>query len=250
MVWTTSRFALLLIAVPFTAACAQGSDDPEFATLSGAYSAGPGESGETPGATDGGADTDPVPPVATSSQTSADGTGGSTGTGDDGNPACCQVGGQAGCGSDTTEACVCTSNPACCQAVWSADCVELAIACGDPYCADDPTTGDGESSGGEEPPVELPCDGAFSFSPANPAPGVPFTSTFSDPEGLTFISNTAQDAAGAEVQGQYGGVQQNGQFMWSHDFAGLAAGVWTFSFTWQEQANSPVMVRGTCRKQF
>ncbi|MCH9686951.1 MAG: hypothetical protein K0V04_36285, partial [Deltaproteobacteria bacterium] len=150
-----------------------------------------------------------------------------------------------GCGSMATESCVCTSVPACCQAVWSAQCVELAIACGDPFCVDDPaTTGEG-STGDPLPPLE--CDAGFSFAPVDPAAGVAFDAMFSDPDGLPWVGMTAEDEAGGIVIGQWGGVDPG--FTWTHHFSGLAAGVWTFRFTYRDTENGPDIVRGSCQKQ-
>ncbi len=242
-----SRFAQLapmLLALVATA-CATGDDGispTTFGGPGGGASAGD-ESGSTGEIEDESGDDDDSMPM-TSSGGSADGTTGGEG-GDDGNPLCCEVGAQAGCDSPTTEACVCTSQPACCQAVWSQECVDLAIACEDPYCADEESEGTGTTGGG----VELECDMDFSFVPPNPAPGVPFTARFTDPDGLTYVGITAQGPGGT-VMGQHTGHTGTGPFTWSFDYDGLEAGVWTFSFTHHQQANDPDIIQGTCDKQF
>jgi hypothetical protein len=149
-----------------------------------------------------------------------------------------------------TEACVCTSQPSCCQNVWSQQCVDLAIACGDPFCVDAPATDDGP---GTDTGVELECDADFSFSPANPAPGVAFSASFTDPVGLTWVGMVAEGPGGATVNGSNFQVTEDmpgGPYHWTYDFAGLAAGVWTFAFTHRETENGPDLVRGTCQKQF
>ena len=127
--------------------------------------------------------------------------------------------------SEATEACVCTSRPACCQNVWAQECVDLAMACGDPSCdgsgTDDGTTG-GDDTG--DTGVELACDPDFEFSPQDPAPGAPFTATFSDPVGLTWVGMHAEAPGGAMVEGGNLQITGSGPFHWSYDFAGLAAG--------------------------
>lgn len=156
-----------LCALSLLGACATGQEDG-FGGLSGAYSAGPAggsEGGETEGEETEGEE-GPAP-------TSAGGTepppGDASSGGDDvGNPLCCEAHPSGGCDSMLTESCVCTNQPSCCQAVWSQECVDLAIACGDPFCEDD---SGGESTGEppEEPPPEEP-------PPEEPPPGDPFPS--------------------------------------------------------------------------
>ena len=125
------------------------------------------------------------------------GSAGSDSAGDTGNPLCCTVSPTPGCESPDTESCVCAILPACCQQVWGADCVEQAIACGDPYCSDG--TGGDDTTG--EPPPELECDPDFGFSPQNPAASVGFLATFSDPDGLTFVGMNAEGPEGQVVDG-------------------------------------------------
>jgi hypothetical protein len=236
----------LLVVLPLASACAAGGDDG-LTGLSGAYSVGPADEGGTASETGGSTGESAEGPLGTSS--SADGTGDGSG-GDVGNPLCCEVGAQAGCDSMVTEACVCTSQPSCCQNVWAQTCVDLAIACGDPYCTDAPATDDGGST---DTGVELECDPDFEFSPANPAPGVAFTATFTDPVGLTWVGMHASGPGGATVEGgnlQISDDGPGGPFHWSYDFAGLAAGVWTFEFTYREAENGADIVAGTCDKQF
>lgn len=232
----------LVMALPLASGCAKGDGDVGF---SGFGPAGPA------GATSEGAeeDTDDAedtgPEDGASSSQSADGTSGS---GDDeGNPLCCEPGPQAGCESVTTESCVCAGLPECCQAVWSSECVDMAIACGDPYCL--PAGGSGDEDSGAMPPP-LDCDGNFSFSPQNPAPGVPFTATFSDPIGLTWVGMHAEGSGGSSVEGSGPDIAGNGPFSWSYDYAGMAAGVWTFVFTHRQSEDGPDLVRSTCEKQF
>lgn len=241
-----SRIALLLVVPLSIAACSAGSDDG-LTGFSGAYTAGPADGGDTGTASgsDGSAGESAEGPATTAA--SADGTSGGA-DGGEGNPLCCQVGPQPGCDSDVTEACVCTSMPACCQNVWSQDCVDLAVACGDPFCSDAPATDDGGSTG--DPGVDLECDPAFEFSPANPAPGVAFTATFSDPVGLTWVGMHAEGPGGAMAEGGNLQISGSGPFHWSYDFAGLAAGVWTFSFTHRDTENGADLIAGTCQKQF
>src|SRR5262245_15716950 len=107
-----SRIALLAL-LPLPSACAAGGDDG-LTGLSGAYTAGPADGGTASGSegSDGEATEGPATTAA-----SADGTTG--GADDGGNPLCCEVGPQAGCDSEVTEACVCTSRPSCCQNVWA-----------------------------------------------------------------------------------------------------------------------------------
>jgi hypothetical protein len=138
-------------------ACATGAEDG-LGGLSGAYSAGPaddpaggGSEGED---TEG--ETDESPP--TSAGGSMPPGDGSSGGEDVGNPLCCEVHAVAGCDSEVTESCVCTSRPECCQEVWTNDCVELAIACGDPFCTDDSGGGSTGDPPDEPPPDEPPPD--------------------------------------------------------------------------------------------
>ena len=242
----------LLIALPLLslslAACSAGADDG-LTGFSGAYSAGPADGGDAGSGSEGSAGESGEGPATTAS--GADGTSGGA-DGGEGNPLCCQVGPQSGCDSEVTEACVCTSRPLCCQNVWSQECVDLAIACDDPFCggggSDDGTDG---TTG--DPGVDLECDPDFVFSPANPAAGVPFTATFSDPVGLTWVGMHAEGPGGATAQGGnevIGEDAPGGPYHWSYDFAGLAAGVWTFSFTHRNTENGADLIAGTCQKQF
>jgi hypothetical protein len=232
---------VLLIVLPLGSACAAGSDDG-LTGFSGPYTAGPaGESGDEStdgddGTTHGGAE-GPITTVG-----SADDTGEASDDGP-GNPLCCQLGPQAGCDSMVTEACVCTSQPSCCQDVWSQECVDLASACGDPFCSDAPGTDDGTDTGDG-----LDCDAAFEFAPANPAPGVPVNVTFSDPMGLTWVGMRAEGPTGTLLGGNEV-ISGSGPFSWSYDYDGLAAGVWTFVFTHRDTENGPDLVRGSCQKQ-
>jgi hypothetical protein len=234
--------ATITLLLVFGSACAAGTSDG-LTGLSGPYSAGPADGGDTD--TEGTAGSGDATHGSGTTAGSADGTSG--GNADDGgNPQCCQVGAQAGCDSVVTEACVCTNRPACCQTVWSQECVDLAVACGDPFC----TTDDGP---GTDTGVDLECDADFAFSPVNPAPGVPFTATFTDPVGLTWVGMRADGPGGATVQGANLQITEDapgGPYHWAYDFAGLAAGVWTFAFTHRETENGADLVRGTCQKQF
>jgi hypothetical protein len=239
---------LALLVVLLGSACAAGSDEGLTGLSSSPNSVGPADTGDA--STAGSADTGESADGTMSTAGSVEGTGGET-TGDVGNPLCCEVGGQAGCDSMVTEACVCTSQPSCCQAVWAEECVDLAIACGDPYCTDG--TDGGSDGGSSDTGVDLECDPDFEFAPANPAPGVPFTATFTDPVGLTYVGMHAEGPGGATVEG--GNLQitddgPGGPFHWSYDFAGFAAGVWTFSFTHRVSENGADMIAGTCQKQF
>jgi hypothetical protein len=156
-----------LAVLSLLGACATGQED-DFGGLSGAYSAGPAdgtEGGDTEG-TEGGDTEDEPMPVTSVGGTDPSPPGDSSGGDDtDGNPLCCQAHPSEGCNSTVTESCVCTSEPSCCQAVWTQECVDLAIACGDPYCEDDTggeSTDGGSTDGGstgdppEEPPPEEP----------------------------------------------------------------------------------------------
>jgi hypothetical protein len=237
-----SRIALLVVPT-LLLACSAGSSDG-LTSLSGAYTAGPADGGDmgTESGTEGSEGESAEGPVTTVA--SADGTSGS----DDGqgNPLCCQVGAQAGCDSEETETCVCTSRPTCCQNVWAQECVDLAVACGDPFCSDAPDTDDGTTG---EPGVDLECDPDFGFSPQNPAPGVAFTATFTDPVGLTWVGMHAEGPGGAAIDGEWGGVTGSGPFTWSYGYDGLAAGVWTFTFTHRQTENGADLVAGVCQKQ-
>lgn len=232
----------LLLALVLGCACAAGSDDG-LTGFSGGYTAGPAEGGDATESSTGGTGGSAEGPGTMGE--SADATGGGTGV-DVGSPQCCEVGVQAGCGSMVTEACVCTSQPSCCQAVWAQDCVDLAIACGDPYCDGAPGTDEGP---GTDTGVELECDPGFAFMPGNPAPGVAFDATFSDPVGFTWVGLSAEGPGGAVIPGEWGGVTGSGPYTWSYGYAGLAAGVWTFSFTSRDSENGPDIVRATCDKQ-
>lgn len=235
---SASRLTLLLLAVPFVSACAVGSEDGP-GSFTSALTVGPG--GETG---DAATESDDASTEGPGTAGSADGT---TGGPDLGNPLCCQPGAQAGCGSELTESCVCTAQTSCCEAVWGPECVDLAIACGDPYCTD----GSGSSSGDAEADTGsmLECDDAFTFMPANPAPGVEVNVTFTDPIGLTYVGMRAEGPGGVMLIGGDEVISGMGPFFWSYDFNGLAAGVWTFSFTHRESADGPDLVRGTCQKQ-
>lgn len=234
-----------LLVVPLLA-CSAGTTDG-LTGLSGAYSAGPSEGSDTGGSE--GSEEDSADSAMTTGA-SAEGTSGGA-DGGVGNPLCCQVGSQAGCENDTTEACVCTSLPACCQNVWSQDCVDLAVACGDPFCSgDDESTSDGTTGDTSDTGVDLECDPDFEFSPQNPAAGVAFSATFSDPVGLTWVGMHAEGPGGAMVEGGNLEITGSGPFHWSYDFAGLAAGVWTFTFTHRQSENGGDIVAGACLKQF
>lgn len=138
-------------------ACATGVDEPGYGGFSGAYSAGPGEGsegGDTGGASEEGDGGDGSAPATTGAEPPpGDGSSG----GDEGNPLCCEVHPDGGCDSEITESCVCASQPSCCQNVWTQGCVDLAIACGDPFC--EGSEGGDETSGGSTgDPVEPPED--------------------------------------------------------------------------------------------
>jgi len=243
-----SRIALLLLSLSLVSACAAGTDDG-LTGFSGAYTAGPADGGDTGTASDSAGSEGSADGPATTAA-SADGTSGGA-DGGEGNPLCCQVGAQAGCDSEPTEACVCTSRPACCQNVWTQECVDLAVECGDPFCAegpgtDDGTTGDDTADTG----VDLECDPDFTFAPEDPTAGMPFSATFGDPVGLTWVGMHAEGPGGATVEGSNLVITGSGPFYWSYDFAGLAAGVWTFSFTHRQTENGADITAGTCQKQF
>lgn len=142
-----------------------GADDG-LDTLSGAYSAGPSdasEGGEEEGEGDG--ESGPAP-----STTGSQPPGG-------GNPLCCETHPTAGCESPATESCVCTSLPSCCQAVWTQECVELAAACGDPFCADATGGGTGgEDTDGEETGAESTGEPVDPPDPPDPTGDPPFPS--------------------------------------------------------------------------
>ena len=232
--------SLVLLALPL--ACAQGSDDPGMLTLSGAYTAGEAGSSD-PG------DSDDEGESATDGQTSASTvSGGATSNSGDsggtGNPACCMIAPTPGCGSPETESCVCTSLPSCCQQVWGADCVDQAIVCGDPYCVDD-SAGDDTTTGGGP---DLECDPDFGFSPQNPGAGVPFEATFTDPVGLTYIGMWAEGPSGEMIEGGLSDII--GAYTWHFQFAGMASGIWTFTFTWHQNDGDPDIIQGVCQKQF
>lgn len=133
------------------AACATGAEDG-YGGLSGAHVAGSAEASE--GSAGEGSEGEPEPATT---EPATD--GGTTEGEDEGSALCCAPHGAGGCGSATTESCVCASQPACCQAAWSQACVDLAIACGDPFCegaASDESTGDPVEPPPEEPPPEEP----------------------------------------------------------------------------------------------
>lgn len=168
-----------LAALSLLGACATGAEDDGFGGLSAAYSAGPADDSEG-GDTEGGSEesdggSGPAPATTSPEPPPGDGSSGS----DEGNPQCCSAHPTAGCDSEATESCVCASQPSCCQAVWTQDCVDLAIACGDPFCEDDP--GGGSSTGEpaeppepppEEPPPEEPPADPWPTCPCLNAPGV------------------------------------------------------------------------------
>lgn len=241
MLRLVSRMVLL---VALGSACTAGGDDG-LTSLSGAYTVGPAEGGDTASDT-GTAGSAGSAGDAETTMSSADATSG----GDVGNALCCVPGPQAGCESTTTESCVCASQPACCQSVWTQACADLAADCGDPFCSEEPGTSEGPST---DTGVELECDPDFDFAPANPAPGVPFTTTFTDPVGLTYVGMRAEGPGGATVDGgnlQISEDMPGGPYHWSYDFDGLAAGVWTFAFTYRETENGADIVAGSCEKQF
>lgn len=234
----------LLAALPLVLACSAGSEEG-LTSLSGAYTAGPadGDTGGSEGSEGSGGSAEDT--VGT-----ADGTSGAADDGE-GNPLCCAVGAQAGCDSEVTESCVCASRPACCTNVWAQECVDLAVACGDPFCSGEGSSGDDGTS--DDGGAELACDPDFEFSPADPAPGVPFTATFTDPVGLTWVGMWAEAPGGVAVQGTNEVITEDapgGPFHWRYDFDGLAAGVWTFTFTHRQAADGPDLIAGTCQKQF
>lgn len=249
MPWSASRFVPLLVGPLLVCACAGGSDDGLSGFTSAAYTAGPDDTG---GATTGGEseDTNSEGPQTTAGSADGTSTSGNSG-GDGGNPLCCQPGGQPGCESEITEACVCTSQPSCCQNVWSQECVDLAIACGDPFCTGDSgTASDTSDTVGTDSGGDLECDPGWGFSPGNPAAGVPFTATYTDGVGLTWVGMYTDGPGGVSIDGTWGGVTGGGPFTWSYGYDGLAAGVWTFVFTHRETENGADIVRSTCEKQF
>jgi hypothetical protein len=159
-------------------ACAAGAEDGGLGSLSAAYSAGPVDPDEGESESEG-EDSEGEPPPTTTGTEPPPG-GDTTGSEDVGNPQCCAAHPTAGCDSQATESCVCASQPSCCQTVWAQGCVDLAIACGDPFCED----ASGESTGEpveppppapppepppEEPPPEEP---PFPTCPCINAPGV------------------------------------------------------------------------------
>lgn len=239
----TSRLgpSLLLLTLPL--ACAQGSGDP-MGTLSGAFSADDDGSG---GGSEGDDATSGNSSAGSATSTSGMSSAGSDSAGDTGNPLCCSVSPTPGCESPDTESCVCATFPACCQQVWGVDCVEQAIACGDPYCSDG--TGGDDTTG--QPP-DLECDPDFGFDPGNPAPNVGFVASFTDPVGLTFVGMNAEGPAGQVVNGGHSGTRgSEGNFNWTFDFPdGLSAGVWTFRFTWHQNEGDSDVIQGVCQKQF
>jgi len=237
---SSSRFTRFLVGLPLLSACAAGSDDGLTGFSSAAYTAGPvGDSGD--GETEGDSDGSGSASADGSGSASADGTSTSGGGDDGGNPLCCEPGGQAGCGSDATESCVCAALTSCCEAVWTSDCVDLAIACGDPFCADEPT---GTADGGDPPP-ECPD---FVFMP-EPTAGASITVTFSDPVGLVYVGMYADGPGGASIQGSNEDIRGSmGAFTWSYDYSGLAAGLWTFRFIHRDSVDGPELVRGTCQR--
>ncbi len=237
----------LLVALPLLPACSAGSGDG-LTSLSGAYTAGPADGGDDFGTDDGSEGSEESEGGGGEGPISAGSAEGTSGAADDGagNPLCCQVGPQAGCDSAATEECVCTSEPSCCQNVWSQECVDLAAACGDPFCAEPPGDDDGSTG---EPGAELACDPDFEFSPGDPAANVAFTAMFSDPVGLTWVGMRAEGPGGAAFDGEWGGVVGSGPFTWSHGFDGLPAGVWTFTFTHRQTENGADIIAGVCQKQ-
>lgn len=149
------------------AACATGADD-EGGGGPSVFSGGPADDPygeETEGEE---TEDDPPPPPGDSvGGTGPDPSGGE----DDGNPLCCEVHPDAGCDSATTESCVCASRPECCQQVWTQDCVDLAIACGDPYCEGDPADPPPDDPPDDPPPDEPPPDDP---PPPPPPDGPPY----------------------------------------------------------------------------
>ena len=241
-----SRIALLLVSLSL-AACSAGSDDG-LTGFSGAYTAGPADGGDMGTASEsGGSDGESAEGPATTNTTAAVTSGADGG---EGNPLCCQVGAQAGCDSEVTEACVCTSRPLCCQNVWSQECVDLAVACGDPFCGgSDGGTDDGTAG---DTGADLECDPDFEFSPTNPAAGAPFNASFTDPVGLTWVRMQAEGPGGAVVQGGNEVISEDapgGPYHWAYDFDGLAAGVWTFTFTHRQTQDGADIIAGACQKQ-
>ncbi|MCX4246852.1 hypothetical protein [Paraliomyxa miuraensis] len=242
MSWSAPRLASLFVGPLLVSACAAGSDDGLTGFSSAAYSASNGDAGTSSGGGSEDTNESAEGPLPTAS---ADGTtsGGSNSGGDGGNALCCMPGGQAGCDSEVTEACVCTSQPSCCQNVWSQECVDLAIACGDPFCTGD--SGDTTTGGG----VDLECDPDFSFVP-EPVAGAMFNVAFTDPVGLTWVKMNAEGPGGVVIGGTNEVIRGNpGAFSWSYDYNGLGAGLWTFVFTSKDTENGPDIVRGTCEKQ-
>lgn len=168
-----------LAALSLLGACASGAEEG-LGSLSGAYSAGPAagsDEGESEGeSSEGESESGPAPATTGAEPPPSED---STGSADVGNPLCCEAHPSGGCESPTTEGCVCASQPSCCQAVWTEGCVDLAVACGDPFCEE---ASGGESTGEpveppeppppEPPPEEPPEAPPFPTCPCIVAPGV------------------------------------------------------------------------------
>ncbi len=73
----------------------------------------------------------------------------------------------------------------------------------------------------------LPCDAAFSLSPAAPRAGMPFTVSVTDGKGWTYVDLNVS-GPGAPVAA-WGGV--SGSFTWSYSVSGHTAGVLAMTFT-------------------
>ncbi len=221
---------LYMTAVVLVAACAVGDNSIGASAFTGAPNASVGNSDAMTGSegdTGGPGDTEHDP--SASSQGTQDGT--TTSDSAAGNALCCEVRPLPGCHSDATEECVCAIEPACCTAVWSQICVEQAIACGDPWCVDEPGTTSGEGSSGEDTAQPLLCDPDFVLSPDPPLPGAPFQAAFTDPEPWPYIGMHATDAGGRVVQGVDAGISTSDPWTWNFSFDGLSAGLWTVTFT-------------------
>lgn len=77
---------------------------------------------------------------------------------------------------------------------------------------------------------------------------MPFEATFTDPVGLTYIGMWAEGPSGEMIEGGLSDI--TGAYTWHFQFAGMASGIWTFTFTWHQNDGDPDIIQGVCQKQF
>ncbi len=104
---------------------------------------------------------------------------------------------------------------------------------------DDPDEGDGSESG--PPPMMLPCDDGFGFTPDPLETGSVGAVTFTDPTPLAFVDIDMTGPGDASVT--FDDLIASEPYTWRWEVTGLVAGVWEVSFA----HGDPAQVVATCQ---